>query len=75
MLQKGSCVLVHSAAGGCGLNALAICFALGATPIGTVGSPDKVTILICSQQLRHTQAWACLGHLLILWMHPSNLPT
>lgn len=42
ILQEGSCVLVHSAAGGCGLNALAICSAVGAIPVGTVGSPDKV---------------------------------
>lgn len=42
MLQEGSCVLVHSAAGGCGMNALAICLAVGAIPVGTVGSPDKV---------------------------------
>ena len=42
MLQEGSCVLVHSAAGGCGLNALAICLAVGAVSVGTVGSPDKV---------------------------------
>jgi len=42
-VQEGSCVLVHSAAGGCGMNALAICLAVGATPVGTVGSPDKVS--------------------------------
>ena len=38
-------MLVHSAAGGCGLNALAICMAVGAVPIGTVGSHDKVIAL------------------------------
>ena len=43
LMQGGSCVLVHSAAGGVGLNALAICLALGAVPIGTVSSPDKVS--------------------------------
>ena len=42
-LQAGYCVLVHSAAGGCGLNALAVCLAVGAVPIGTVGSQDKVS--------------------------------
>ncbi len=42
-VQEGSCVLVHSAAGGCGMNALAICLAVGAIPVGTVGSPDKVS--------------------------------
>lgn len=41
-MQAGHCVLVHSAAGGCGLNALAICLAVGAVPIGTVGSQNKV---------------------------------
>lgn len=42
-MQAGYCVLVHSAAGGCGLNALAICLAVGAVPVGTVGSQDKVS--------------------------------
>lgn len=42
-MQAGYCVLVHSAAGGCGLNALAICLAVGAVPIGTVGNQDKVS--------------------------------
>ena len=45
-MQAGYCVLVHSAAGGCGLNALAICLAVGAIPIGTVGSQDKVSTLL-----------------------------
>lgn len=45
-LQAGYCVLVHSAAGGCGLNALAICLAVGAVPIGTVGSQDKVQMIL-----------------------------
>ena len=47
-MQAGYCVLVHSAAGGCGLNALAICLAMGAVPIGTVGSQDKVSTLLLS---------------------------
>ena len=43
LVQAGSCVLVHSAAGGVGLNALAICLALGAVPVGTVSSAEKVS--------------------------------
>ncbi|MEZ5057037.1 MAG: medium chain dehydrogenase/reductase family protein [Saprospiraceae bacterium] len=41
-LQKGQTVLVHSAAGGVGLQAVKICKALGAHCIGTVGSAAKV---------------------------------
>lgn len=51
-MQADYCVLVHSAAGGCGLNALAICLAVGAVPIGTVSSQDKVSTL-CSLH-KHT---------------------
>ncbi|ANM32331.1 zinc-binding dehydrogenase [Acidobacteria bacterium Mor1] len=40
-LQPGQRVLVHSAAGGVGLQALAICRKLGADSIGTVGSESK----------------------------------
>lgn len=45
-IKEGSCVLVQSAAGGCGMNALAICLAVGATPVGTVGTPDKVQVIL-----------------------------
>lgn len=45
-LERGHVVLVHSMAGGCGLQATAICFALGATVIGTVGSESKVAMLL-----------------------------
>jgi alcohol dehydrogenase len=44
-VAPGQVVLVHSAAGGVGLNALALCQKLGAHPIGSVGSPDKVRFL------------------------------
>lgn len=40
-VRKGHTVLVHSAAGGCGLFGLGICRALGATAIATVGSLSK----------------------------------
>lgn len=39
-------VLVHSAAGGCGQFAMAICNAFGATPIATVGAASKVDYLL-----------------------------
>ena len=45
-VKKGQTVLVHSAAGGCGLFGLGICNALGATPIATVGSQTKVTAVL-----------------------------
>ena len=45
-LRKGDTVLVHSAAGGCGLLALAICEAVGATAIGTVGAASKVSVIL-----------------------------
>ncbi|MCB0662402.1 MAG: zinc-binding dehydrogenase [Saprospiraceae bacterium] len=41
-LQKGQTVLVHSAAGGVGIQAVKICKHYGAYTIGTVGSPAKV---------------------------------
>ncbi|HMR43272.1 MAG TPA: zinc-binding dehydrogenase [Saprospiraceae bacterium] len=41
-LQAGHTVLIHSAAGGVGLQALRICQAYGAFTIGTVGSAAKV---------------------------------
>ena len=44
-LQSGQRVLVHSAAGGVGLQALAICRKLGAEVIGTVGSESKRAFL------------------------------
>ncbi len=58
-VQEGSYVLVHSAAGGCGMNALAICLAAGATPVGTVGSPDKVTASVLDTS--HCSASASYG--------------
>ena len=60
-VQEGSCVLVHSAAGGCGMNALAICLAVGATPVGTVGTPDKVSA--CSLDTSHCFASAMAAYL------------
>lgn len=44
-LRRHQTVLVHSAAGGCGQFAMAICHAFGAKPIATVGSPGKVAYL------------------------------
>ena len=44
-LQPGQRVLVHSAAGGVGLQALTICRKVGAEPIGTVGSESKRAFL------------------------------
>lgn len=43
-------MLVHSAAGGVGMFALAICEAVGAIPIATVGSDAKVTTTEASCQ-------------------------
>jgi NADPH:quinone reductase-like Zn-dependent oxidoreductase len=45
-VRRGHTVLVHSAAGGCGLFGLGICNALGAVPIATVGSPTKVPAIL-----------------------------
>lgn len=44
-VRAGDAVLVHSAAGGVGLAALAICERLGAVAVGTVGSAAKVEVL------------------------------
>jgi NADPH:quinone reductase-like Zn-dependent oxidoreductase len=44
-LQKGSTVLIHSAAGGVGILANRICKTFGAFTIGTVGSEKKVGFL------------------------------
>lgn len=44
-LAPGQVALVHSAAGGVGLHALAMARATGATAIGTVGRPDKISLL------------------------------
>lgn len=44
-LRAGQRVLVHSAAGGVGLQAMKLVRALGAEPVGTVGSEDKVSLL------------------------------
>ena len=43
--RVGQCVLVHSAAGGCGQFALGICRKHGAHVIATVGSEGKVAYL------------------------------
>ncbi|WP_346838195.1 zinc-binding dehydrogenase [Microbulbifer sp. SAOS-129_SWC] len=40
-VQAGQRVLVHSAAGGVGLQAMKLARALGAVPVGSVGSADK----------------------------------
>lgn len=44
-VRQGHTVLVHSAAGGVGLQAMRICKALGAVPIGTVGHASKLGFL------------------------------
>ena len=44
-LKAGQTVLIHSAAGGVGLQAMAICSALQANPIGTVSTRDKKEFL------------------------------
>ena len=44
--RRGQVCLVHSAAGGCGLLALAICSKLGVRVIGTVGSEAKVEAIL-----------------------------
>lgn len=44
-VRPGDKVLVHSAAGGVGLYAMAICKALGAHPVGTVSSESKRAFL------------------------------
>jgi alcohol dehydrogenase len=44
-LARGHVVLVHSAAGGVGLHAVAMAHATGATVIATIGHADKVPLL------------------------------
>ena len=44
-LQPNQRVLIHSAAGGVGLQAMQLTRALGGMPVGTVGSADKVALL------------------------------
>ena len=45
-VQEGKTVLIHSAAGGCGMQALEICRKLKCNVIGTVGSEKKVGELV-----------------------------
>jgi alcohol dehydrogenase len=49
--ERGEVVLVHSAAGGVGLHALAIARALGLVPIATVGAAAKAEHLVRSHGL------------------------
>lgn len=44
-LQPAQHVLIHSAAGGVGLQAMRLARALGGNPVGTVGRADKVALL------------------------------
>lgn len=44
-LQPAQRVLIHSAAGGVGLQAMRLARALGGIPVGTVGRADKVALL------------------------------
>ena len=44
-LQPDQQVLIHSAAGGVGLQAMQLARALGASPVGTVGHSDKLALL------------------------------
>ena len=44
-IARGDLVLVHSAAGGVGLHALAMAATLGARVVGTVGQPGKIPFL------------------------------
>mmetsp|Transcript_1477 Transcript_1477/g.3345 ORF Transcript_1477/g.3345 Transcript_1477/m.3345 type:complete len:443 (-) Transcript_1477:338-1666(-) len=44
-VRRGHTVLVHSAAGGCGLFGLGICKAVGAHAIATVGSASKAAVI------------------------------
>ena len=45
-VKPGQTVLVHSAAGGCGLLALGILKAIGAKAVGTVGTKTKVDVIL-----------------------------
>jgi alcohol dehydrogenase len=53
--KAGDAVLVHSAAGGVGLNALAILATLGARIVATVGSETKIPFLMAHAGLRAEQ--------------------
>jgi len=53
--KAGDAVLVHSAAGGVGLNALAILTALGARVVATVGGEAKMPFLMTHAGLRAEQ--------------------
>lgn len=44
--QEGHTALIHSAAGGCGQQAIAICLRMGVKVVGTVGSTSKVVGLL-----------------------------
>ncbi|MEE4251067.1 MAG: zinc-binding dehydrogenase, partial [Alcanivoracaceae bacterium] len=44
-IQAGQQVLIHSAAGGVGLQAMRLARAVGAQPVGSVGSEQKVALL------------------------------
>ncbi len=54
-VRHGSMVLVHSAAGGVGLQALAILHKLGARVVATVGRPEKVEFLLARKGLSREQ--------------------
>lgn len=45
-VRRGNTALIHSAAGGCGLQAIEVCQRLGVKVIGTVGSESKVQVLL-----------------------------
>jgi synaptic vesicle membrane protein VAT-1 len=45
-IERGEVVLIHSAAGGCGQQALKICRALGCRPVAIVGGEDKKKLLL-----------------------------
>jgi NADPH:quinone reductase-like Zn-dependent oxidoreductase len=53
--KSGDAVLVHSAAGGVGLNALAILRAIGTRVVATVGSQGKIPFLMANGGLRAEQ--------------------
>ncbi len=52
-IQQGNTVLIHSAAGGVGLQANRIAKKFGAYTIGTVGRPDKVAFLNKNEDYDH----------------------
>jgi NADPH:quinone reductase-like Zn-dependent oxidoreductase len=53
--KPGDAVLVHSAAGGVGMNALAILQGMGARVVATVGNESKVAFLVERAGLEHRQ--------------------